>query len=302
MCSPWNVTVQRALPADFALQVGYVGNHGINVLAGIDLNAGLIPGAGAAGQPLNQRFGRLASTTSRIGTHSYYDGLQVRLDRKFTSGFLLTTSYTWSKSINFEDDNGNLEINASVLLNRGRSLTDFTHILNESFIYELPFGPGRSWLKNGMGRWLLGDWQVNGIFSAQTGPPLDITLSASSLNAPFNVNRPDLNGSPAILGAVGPGMKYFDVTKFSQPAAGRFGTAGRNILSGPGLVTLDFSLFRKFPITERIHLELRMESFNFTNTPHFNAPNSNFSSSGFGEVTDTQQDQPQFQIGLKVLF
>jgi len=153
-----------------------------------------------------------------------------------------------------------------------------------------------------MGRWLLGDWQVNGIFSAQTGPPLDITLSASSLNAPFNVNRPDLNGSPAILGAVGPGKKYFDVTKFSQPAAGRFGTTGRNILSGPGLVTLDFSLFRKFPITERIHLELRMESFNFTNTPHFNAPNSNFSSSGFGEVTDAQQDQRQFQIGLRLLF
>ena len=134
------------------------------------------------------------------------------------------------------------------------------------------------------------------------GPPLDITLSASSLNAPFNVNRPDLNGSPAILGAVGPGKKYFDVTKFSQPAPGRFGTTGRNILSGPGLATLDFSLFRKFPITERIHLELRMESFNFTNTPHFNAPNSNFSSSGFGEVTDAQQDQRQFQIGLRLLF
>jgi hypothetical protein len=298
----WNVTVQRSLPGDFSLQAAYVGNHGVNLLTGVDLNAGLIPGAGAAGQPLYQQFGRLSSTASKAGTHAYYDGLQVRLDRRFSHGFLVTTSYTYSKSISFADDNGSVEINAHLLLNRARSATDFTHIYNQSFSYELPFGPNRAWMKSGVGRWLLGDWQLNGIFSAESGPPLDITVSASSLNAPFNINRPDLNGTPTIFGAIGPGQKFFDITKFSQPAAARFGSTGRNILSGPGLANLDFSLFRKFPITERFLAELRLESFNFANTPHFSAPNVNFSSSGFGEVTTALQDQRQFQIGLRLLF
>jgi hypothetical protein len=298
----WNVTLQRTLPGDITAQLAYVGNHGINVLAGVDLNAGLIPGAGAAGQPLNRLFGRVASTTSKIGTHSYYNGLQFRFDRRFSHGFLLTTSYTYSKSINYEDDNANLEINAVVALNRGRSLADITHIWNQSVIYELPFGAGRQWLNAGVGRLLLGGWQVNGIFSAQTGPPLDITISSSSLNAPLNINRPNVNGATQIFGAIGPGRLYFDITRFSQPAPGRFGTTGRDILSGPGLVNLDFSLFRNFLLTEWMHLELRLESFNFTNTPHFNSPNTNFSSGGFGQVTTAIQDQRQFQIGLRLLF
>jgi hypothetical protein len=298
----WNMAIQRALPGDFAMEVAYVANHGVSILSGIDINAGLVPGAGAAGQPLNLLFGRRASTSSRIGTHNYYDSLQARLDRKFSRGFMLTTSYTWGKAINFSEEIGGLQINASVPLNRGRSIADNTHIFNQSVMFELPFGTGRRWLRSGAGRWVLGDWQVNGILSALTGPPLDIQVSAASLNAPGNINRPDLNGKPEILGAVGPGKKFFDIAKFSQPAPARFGTTGRNILTGPGLVNLDFSLFKKIPVTERFYFELRLESFNFTNTPHFNSPNSNFSSSGFGEVTTALQDQRQFQFALRLIF
>jgi len=122
------------------------------------------------------------------------------------------------------------------------------------------------------------------------------------LNAPGNGNRPNLTGKPDILGFVGRGEKYFDVTKFSAPATATFGNVGRNVLGGPGLVNLDFSLFRKFPLTERLALELRIESFNFTNTPHFNNPNTTLGSAGFGEVTTAVQDQRQVQFGLKLLW
>ena len=93
-----------------------------------------------------------------------------------------------------------------------------------------------------------------------------------------------------------------DVTKFSAPQSATFGNTGRNILAGPGFVNLDFSLFRKIPITERLTAEARIESFNLTNTPHFNNPNTAFGSAGFGEITTAVQDQRQFQFGFKLMF
>jgi hypothetical protein len=297
----WNVALQRLLPKDFTVEVAYVANHGVNILSGININAGLIPNAGVAGQPLNQLFGRRAATSSRIGTHSYYDSLQARLDRRFSNGFGLTTSYTWSKAINYSEDIGGLTI-TFVPMNRARAQYDLTHLFNQSYIYELPFGAKRRWLRSGPAGWVLGDWQVNGLLSAQTGFPLDLRVSAAALNMPGQINRPDINGTPEIYGRIGPGQKFFDVTQFSNPAVGRFGTTGRNILTGPGLVNLDFSVFRQFRINERMHFEFRAEAFNFSNTPHFNIPNTNFSSAGFGEVTDAIQDQRQFQLGLRLSF
>jgi hypothetical protein len=77
---------------------------------------------------------------------------------------------------------------------------------------------------------------------------------------------------------------------------------GRNILTGPGLVNLDFSVFRKFNLTERFRLEFRFESLNFTNTPHFNNPGATYGNPGFGQVTTAQADQRQIQFGLKLNF
>jgi hypothetical protein len=143
---------------------------------------------------------------------------------------------------------------------------------------------------------------LNGIFTAESGLPLNITFSNTTLNAPGNSNRPNISGTPEIYGNVGVGEKWLDVSKFSAPATNTFGSVGRNVLSGPGFVNLDLSVFRKFPITERYTLEFRMESFNFTNTPHFNNPNMTFGNAGFGEVTTAMQDQRQIQFALKLLF
>ncbi len=298
----WNVTFQRALPRNFAFEAGYVANHAIGVLANRNINAALVPGTGAAGQPLNQRFGRRAGTGLWVPTGSTYQALQVKFDRRFSGGFALTTAYTYSRTINLSDDNGGFFIPSNPGANRGRAGFDRTQTWVQSFVYDLPFGPRGRWLRSGVGRWLLGDWQVNGIFSAYAGTPLNVTISAASLNAPGNGNRPNLIGRPAIFGAIGRGVKFFDVTKFSPPPPNTFGTTGRNILNGPGIVSLDFGVFRKIPITERISAELRMESFNFTNTPHFNNPNGDFSSASFGEVTGAAADQRTFQFALKVIF
>jgi len=308
----WNIAVQRALPGNLALDVAFVGNHGVNVRASEEINYGHVLNGGPASQPLNQLFGRKNSTTTALGTHSYYDGLQVRFDRKFSSGFMLTTSYTFSKAIDFcTDINCGLYNPMFVSLNRGRSDYDVTHVWVQSFIYDLPFGPNRKFLHSGIGRWILGDWQANGIFTAQTGRPLSLTFSNSTLNTPFVSNRPNLvnTDAPAVYGNVGKGILWFDTSKFAAPGAGALGNVGRNILSGPGVVNIDFSLFRNFSITERLKGQLRLESFNFTNTPHYDNPNTTFGDPNFGQVTTAggdyntgRGDPRQFQIGLRLFF
>jgi hypothetical protein len=299
----WNLALQRALPGKFTLEAAYVGNHGVGIASVRDINAGMLPGAGAAGQPLFQRFGRRsASNELYYPTSGSYQSLQVKFDRRFSSGFLLTTSYTFSKSIDYSNDNGNLAVPSNPRANRARSNFDSTHIFVQSYIYDLPFGARGQWFRTGAGRILLGDWQVNGILTSQTGTPLNITASSATLNAPGNTNRPDVHGNPQIFGETGRDRLWFDVSRFSAPPTAVYGNAGRNILAGPGLVNLDFSVFRKFPVGERVNAEFRFESLNFANTPHFNNPGGGFGNPGFGQVTTAMDDQRQIQLGLKVSF
>ena len=231
-----------------------------------------------------------------------YHSLQVKLDRRFSGGFLLTTAYTFSKAIDLSNDNAGFFNQIDFRSNRGRADGDKTHVFVQSYIYELPFGPRGRWLRSGAVPLGSGDWQLNGIFSAESGLPLNITFSNTTLNAPGNNNRPNMSSKPEIYGNVGIGEKWFDVSRFSAPAPNTFGTVGRNVLSGPGFVNLDLSVFRKFPLTERYTLEFRLESFNFTNTPHFNNPNTTFGNAGFGEITTAMQDQRQIQFALKLSF
>jgi hypothetical protein len=149
---------------------------------------------------------------------------------------------------------------------------------------------------------VFGNWQLNGILTLQSGLPLNITAPSATLNAPGNGNRPNVTGKPELFQRVGVGQLWFDTSAFSAPAPATYGNLGRNILSGPGFANLDFSLFRRFTITERAGAELRIEAFNATNTPHFNNPNGSFGSAAFGQVTSAQQDQRLVQFGLKVTF
>ena len=299
----WNVALQRELPKGFTIEAAYVGNHGVNDPVVLQLNRGMVLGAGAAGQPLNVAFGRRTSTPTYIGVSTHHNSLQVKLNRRFANGFMLTTSYTYGKSIDYCSDRLCTPDNQyNFRLNRARSNFDNTHVYVQSFVYALPFGKGGRWVRSGAGNWLLGGWQLNGVFTAQTGTPLGLSYSNAGLNAPFINNRPNVNGPVAIYGNYASGTKWFDTSVFSAPADRTFGTAGRNILTGPGLVNIDFSLFKKFTFTERTTVELRAETFNFTNTPHFNNPGGTYGSSTFGVITGAANDSRIVQLGAKIAF
>jgi hypothetical protein len=176
-----------------------------------------------------------------------------------------------------------------IVQQRNYARADFDRIFNfvQSYIYELPFGHEKRWLRAGPKSAVLGGWQLSGILTLRTGTPLTFTANAASLNAPGNTQTANLVAPIRILHGINLGNPWFDPSSFAQPAGAVFGNLGRNVISGPGMGRLDLSLFKKLRMTERIAIEFRAESYNLTNTPVFANPSTSFTSATFGMVTDT---------------
>jgi hypothetical protein len=175
------------------------------------------------------------------------------------------------------------------------------------FVAELPFGKGKVWLNSGgIMNTLVSGWQFSGVFSAYTGLPFTPTASATSLNAAFNTQFANqIKPSVATLGGIGSNATWFDTSAYAAVSTAAFGTAGRNSLWGPGAANLDLSLNRRFTISERIHLELRGEAFNLSNSPIFANPGSNVSSGSFGHITSTAgtaADSRVLRVSAKITF
>jgi len=297
----WNIALQQQLPGGFALEAAYVGNHTVGTLNQVNINAGQLPGQGAKGQPLYVRYGLTGGVTKWTRFSLRYNGLQMKLDRRYRNGLGITTTYTFSKGLDYASDNGGLGIPINFSMNRGRFNQDRAHMYVQSFIYDLPAGAGKKWLSSGLSGKLLGGWQFSGALAVYSGLPMTFTYNATGLNAPGNGQRANITGPTAVLGGIGPGSKWFDTTGFSIPAAATFGNAGRNTMSGPGYWNLNMSLIKRFLFTERFKSELRFETFNLTNTPHFNNPNSALDSTAFGTVTSSFGER-QVQLGFKLFF
>jgi carboxypeptidase family protein/TonB-dependent receptor-like protein len=313
----YNFAVQRSLPWKLTLDTAYVGNKGTRVSQQYNANAGLILGAGRDGRPLWAPFRRDTDTNiSFIGVSTSYNSLQVKLDRRFSGGFQLTTAYTWSKAIDFSQDNGGYAYYINPTRSRARADFDRRHMLNQSYVWELPFGKGKKLATSGALAQIAGGWQITGILTAMSGQMLNISAPSATLNAPGNSNNPNYAGSGSLPGAHTVNFRatgkdqatWFDTSVFRAPAANTFGNVGRNAFSGPGFFNLDLSVFRKFRVTERWSLELRAESFNFTNTPQYPNPDGGLGNATFGQITNAgigssaDAGSRQVQLGIRILF
>jgi hypothetical protein len=323
----WNFAIQRSLPSNFVLDVAYVGNHGVDQPANYNLNASTTIGADVQGQPEYLTFGRKANTELRyVGYSSMYNGLQLKLDKRFSGGLALTTAYTFSKAMGYQSEDSFLEFFINPGRNWQRLNFDRKHFFVQSYVYELPFGRGKQHLQSGPASWILGGWQVNGILTIASGAPLGnnggtvaFSTSAAGLKAPGNQNT--LNHYGPIHVSYGDGFDHpwFDNTKctasittncFSQPAPLQFGNLGPNVIDGPGYWNLDASLFRNFRIRERWNLQFRGEAFSVMNTPQWGQPNTDYTSPNFGYITGLANMLPggwgggarQFQLGAKLTF
>ncbi len=287
----WNIAVERALPLGLTLDVAYVANHGVDASqVQYNLNAGLIPGAGNAGLPEFAAFGRTNSTTQLFAPYStMFNSLQIKLNRRFSNGFALTTSYTYGKGMGFQvDDDTSLDFYVNQQRNWARNDFDRTHTFVQSYVYELPFGPGKKWLRSGLVGNIVGGWQVNGVLTIMTGTAMTLTPSTNNLNMPGNTQTVNQIAPVQIPEGVGPNSPWFSASSFAQPTTlGVFGNTGRNFLTGPGFFDLDASLFKTIAFRERYNLELRAEAFSITNTPEFGNPGTTLGSPNFGYVTST---------------
>ncbi len=307
----FNLTVEQAFGGGWVGSVGYVGDRAVRPLENNNINPAPA-GGGQNGRILNAEFGHTTTNGFKGWSdinqltplfNNYYDSLQAKLTKRFADGSVIGFTYTFSKAIDYEDDE---ELNfilwpypAYWPRNKAVAGFDRTHNFEAYSVYNLPFGKGERWAKSGIVSKIAGGWQLNWVLSAMSGFPFTITDSgsgASALNAPGNTQTVNITGPLRILNgtplsscaASDTSCKYFDTTNISQvTTAATFGNAGRDILRGPGLFNLDTSLFRDFKITERFTFQFQAEAYGVTNTPHFGTPNSNISAGSFGAVTST---------------
>jgi hypothetical protein len=290
----WNFAIQRSLPLNLVLDVAYVGLHGVDTVSTWDLNTPTsVLGGGSASQPLNILYGKTAGATLRwVGWSSSYNSLQVKLDRHMAN-FNITTAFTWGKGMGYQQgDDGALYWYINVRRNYARTDWDRTLTFSQSYVYQLPFGVGKQWVNHGPAAYVLGNWQLSGILSLMTGAPnisndTTITASGSSLNTPGETQTANQVAPVQILHGINVGNPWFSTSSFAQPTGVVFGSSGRNIFSGPGMFALNLSLSKNFKVTERATVQLRVETFNFTNTPEFANPQTSLTSSTFGYVTGT---------------
>jgi hypothetical protein len=321
----YNLTIQRELGKGFIGQVGYVASRAVRVSGRLNLNAGQVIGADQAGQPLNVRFRRTVETSliGPMGDNDYHS-MQATLNRRFSNGFQMNASYTWSKVMGWccnEDNNGGPLVPALAYTNLNRVPLNFdrTHNFQLAATYELPFGKNKRFASAGLAAAVLGGWQLNTLTGFMTGTPVRVTSDGGSLRLPGSTQRAD-QVKPTVqkLGGIGRGVPYFDPFAFERVLEPRFGNAGFNSLRGPEFFNTDLGVFRSFPISEKKTLQFRAEYFNWTNTPKFSNPSSAINSrlvdaqgqftGGVFEVTGTNAGgrEPNgdriLRLGLRLTF
>ena len=312
----YNVAIQRELPGNFTLDIAYVGNRSNNVQTQFNENAATQIGAPANNvnlyRPLFVPYGKSADVTVWIPTKEYYNSLQTKFDRRFSNGLLVTTSYTLGRGMSYTngDSNSGIATPADIERSWARTDQDRLHTFNLSFLYQLPVGPDRRWLKDGPLSQVLGGWQISGFVTRQSGLPINFTANGNNLHAPGSTQRPNVNGTPAVNdNNIGPGLQWFDPSVFSAAAPDTWGTATRNgVLDGPGYFNIDSTIAKVFSFSRGIKGELRADIFNVLNRPHFDRPSGNFDSPNFGQITAVLDsnggppDQRTMRFGFRLMF
>jgi hypothetical protein len=302
----WNFSIERLIAENTTATATYVGNVGRNLRQGIPLNQA-IPGPGPLNprRPLFNKFGLTQGITdqSNKGSNSY-NALQLKVDRRFSAGFSLLASYTWSKTIN--NSQGILISNE---LNRGLADYDRKHVVSVGHTWQLPFGPGRPFLNDagGLLKQIVGGWDFTGVTQYQSGLPFSPTLANnSSINADIGGLRPDILAGVDPYDVPGGQDRnlWFNPAAYTIPAPFRFGIAGRNSLRGPNLFTADWALHKNFFVGETRSLTLRWEVYNVFNRTNLGLPNGNVDAGAgnAGRITSLFIPMRQMQLGARFEF
>jgi hypothetical protein len=287
-----NLTVQRQVTGSMMAEAGYMGNLS-RKMPGDPLTvdqvptALLTPGNNQSLRPFPQ-FSDVQMQSPPIGVLNYHAFI-ARAEKRFSHGFNLLATYTYSKALG----------NTTVLQGLGNDVNEYSnaydrradygptdndirHRITWASVYQVPFGRGRRFGNRGIAGAILGDWSVSSVVIWQTGAPFTVTAAQNTTQA-FSAGplRADVTREPNLPSSQRSILQWFDTGAFQQPAVNRFGNQGVNRVRAPGIATVNGSLIREFPIREGMRLQLRGEAFNLFNHANFGPAGPNLRKRGF---------------------
>ena len=316
----YTLNVQQQLGTNKVLSIAFVGSQGRHLLRNDDWNVIRIPTLGPTGPQVvgpvtesersslywgptapirNTAFDWMKVTTT--DANSFYNGLTVSFQQKYSSGLAYQASYTFGRSTDDASDivgavdytNGSIGPYRYAFLpamdGRGLSSFDVRHSLVMNVVYQLPWGRAGHSSDNRVVGLLANGWEVSGIGKVQSGSPFNVTGSLDSAQRDKIAAYPALSALPPNL--VGTQVvhpqnpnDYFDLNSYALPAAGTLGNLGRDPIIGPGLVDFDLSLEKEGRIAsigaEGLRLQFRFDAFNVFNRANFSEPNGTLYTQG----------------------
>ena len=304
----WFFDIQRELPGNSLLTIGYNGTASNQIPSAVNINRPLTPDPVVQHQRRRNRD-YFNNVNMRGGTYlnQNYNSLTIKGEKRFTGGFTFLSSFTWAHNIDVVNENlttgttSQQRFTYNQSIERGNASLDRRLSYVMSFVYELPFGPGRNMLRSGPGAWILGGWQVGGILNLLGGTPDSHSFNQNTTNV-GGANRGDVVGDINLPTSQRTIDRWFNTDAITAGTPGQIDNAGRNLIWGPGTRAFDFSLSRRFELPwEGDYLQLRFESFNFTNTPVFGRPNTSIGRPAAGTIV-TAGEPRRIQFGLKWIF
>ncbi len=336
MVQKWNFVLQRELPGNMSLELGYEGNHSAHQL--ILWNSDPYPNLGTFNTSISsgslQEIQPACSTCQSVGNglsmastfgFGNYAAASVKAEKRFSKGLQFLASYVWSHALAV--GNTPLSGNTSILDQTNYSSSyataswDIRHSFTTSFNYELPFGRGKHFgsSMNRLADSVVGGWQMNGILTMRTGIPY--TMSGTSCHGVWSKCMPDYvygfsgNGNQAPQGGRTPNQ-WFNTANYTVAASNiatgfaTGGNVGLESLTGPPTETMDFSIFKNFRLTERFNVQFRGEALNLTNFAVLNTPDASLGDSklyggngNFGVITSSVAgSERHIQFSLRLSF
>ena len=307
----WNASYQRQFAGNWLATVSYIGNKTTHLWLAQDLNYAIY-GAGATTANTTQRrvlYQRNPTAGSYYGTvyqtddggNSSYNGLLASVQHRFSHHYTFLGNYTYSHCVSDGDFAGDIAgayyqnpVNRNA--DHGSCNFDYRQLTNVTMVAESPFQQ-----PNWTGR-ILGNWQISPSLRVQTGGPLNILAGADNSLSGENLDRVNpVSGVNPYNANWGPGLQLLNPAAFVKNPTGTFGTLGRDLLRGPGVITVNLALVRLFRLTERLKLEARFEAFNAINHTNFSNPSATFTSATFGRIT-AAGDPRILQFAMKLNF
>jgi hypothetical protein len=304
----YNFGIQQLITRDMLVEAQYLGSMGTHLHTNIFYN---VPNPSPTTTPsvaARSLFPNLGNNSLQASAgKSNYNALVLRAEKRLSFGLAINGSYTFSKSIDTDSlanqgQSTNLDESNIKNLERGLSTFDIRHRGTISFTYDLPFKFGNKVLNA-----VLSSWQAGGIITEQSGQPFTVNITNDRANNGLLNQRPNLVGDPNGPRTV---QQWFNTAAFVVQPVGTLGTAGRDILTGPGTNVVDFSMLKNITINERFRMQFRTEFFNLFNHANFDFPErfcSGTVNGGpctgpvFGTI-DAARDPRILQFGLKFLY